>query len=221
MDIFVASGLIRGLGALGAMYAMTAFFLTYAIYLQTGLGRTPLQAGLDILPLSAGLMISSLLSPAVARRIGSWAPSLAFLVSASGLFVAAQIIRVSPVGMPPSLLLLGPALALIGVGMGLAIPMMIRVAIDRVSPDRAGLMGGLVNTVMQICAALAVAMLGGLFFFVRGPSAEPADISRAFTVTLTGIGFMHVFGALLASGLGQPRHRRAVAPLVTKPCPPS
>ena len=91
--------------------------------------------------------------------------------------------------------------------MGLAIPMMIRVAIDRVSPDRAGLMGGLVNTVMQICAALAIAVLGGLFFFVRGPVSEPSAISHAFTVTLTGIGCMHLLGALLAAGLGQPRLR--------------
>ena len=34
-------------------------------------------------------------------------------------------------------------------------------------------MGGLVNTVMQICAALAVAVLGGLFFFVRGQVPSP------------------------------------------------
>jgi MFS family permease len=53
MDIFAAPGLLRGLGALAAMYTMVAFFLTYAIYLQTGLGHTPLQAGLEILPLSA------------------------------------------------------------------------------------------------------------------------------------------------------------------------
>jgi MFS family permease len=220
MDIFAAPGLIRGLGALGAMYAMTAFFLTYAIYLQTGLGRTPLQAGLDILPLSAGLIISSLCSPAIARRIGSAAPSLAFLISASGLFLAAQVIRMSPVGTSPSFLFLGPTLALIGVGMGLAIPMLIRVAIDRVSPDRAGLMGGLVNTVMQICAALAVAVLGGLFFFVRGPVAGPTVISHAFTVTLIGIGCMHLIGASLAVGLGQPRALRTAILAPTAACLP-
>jgi hypothetical protein len=221
MDIFAAPGLVRGLGALGAMYAMTAFFLTYAIYLQTGLGRTALQAGLDIIPLSAGLMVSSFSSPAIGRRIGPAAPSLAFLVSATGLFLAAQIIRMSPAGTPPSFLPLGLALVLIGVGMGLAIPMMIRAAIDRVSPDRAGLMRGLVNTVMQICAALAVAVLGGLFFFVRGPGAEPTAISHAFTVTITGIGCMHLLGALMAAGLGQPRQRRSAALLATEACPRS
>ncbi len=97
----------------------------------------------------------------------------------------------------------------------------IRAAIDRVSPGRAGLMGGLVNTVMQICAALAVAVLGGLFFFVPGPGAEPAAISHAFTVTLTGIGCMHLLGALLAAGLGQTRYRRAAALRATEACPPS
>jgi hypothetical protein len=209
MDIFAAPGLIRGLGAVGTIYAMAAFFLTYAIYLQTGLGRTPLQAGLDIIPLSAGLMTASLSSPAIARRIGSATPSLGFLLSASGLFLAAQIIRASPVGVAPSFLLLGPALIVIGVGMGLTIPTMIRVVIDRVSPDRAGLMGGLVNTVLQISAALGVAVLGGLFFMVRGPVAEPAAISHAFTTTIMGIACVHLLGAMLAAGLGQKRVRRA------------
>ena len=208
MDIFAAPGLVRGLGAIGTIYAMAAFFLTYAIYLQTGLGRTPLQAGLDIIPLSAGLMAASLSSPAIARRIGTATPSLGFLLSASGLFLAAQIIRTAPLGVP-SFLLLGPALTVIGVGMGLAMPTMIRVAIDRVSPDRAGLMGGLVNTVLQISAALGVAVLGGLFFIVRGPVAEPPAISHAFTTTMMAIGCVHLLGALLAAGLGQKRPRRS------------
>ena len=209
MDIFHAPGLIRGLGAIGTLYAIAAFFLTYAIYLQTALGRSPLQAGLDIIPLSAGLMAASLASPAIARRVGVAAPSLGYALSATGLFLAAQIIGATRNGAAPSFLLLGPALLLAGIGVGLVLPTMIRVVVERVPQERAGLVSGLVNTVLQISAALGVAVLGGIFFAVRGPSTEPAAIAHAFVVTLTAVGCCHLLGALLAAGLGQPRMRQA------------
>jgi flagellar motor component MotA len=52
-------------------------------------------------------------------------------------------------------------------------------------------------------------VLGGLFFIVRGPVAEPATISHAFTTTMMGIACVHLLGASLAAGLGQKRVRRA------------
>ena len=134
---------------------MAAFFLTYAIYLQTGLGRSALQAGFDILPLSAGLLTGSFASPAIGRRAGPAAPSLGFLCSATGLFLAAQCVgNAAGHGAPPSFLFLAPALAVMGFGVGLALPTMMRVVVERVAQHRAGLVGGLFNTVLQISAAL-------------------------------------------------------------------
>jgi MFS family permease len=205
IDLFQSPGLLRGLGAILTLYAMAAFFLTFAIYLQSGLDWTPLQAGLAILPFSAGFLTGSVGSPAIAARLGTATASFGFLGSATGLALTAQLVGFGTAGRAPPLALLIPGLGLIGLGMGLAIPTMVRVIIERVDAHRAGLLGGIVNSTLQISAALGVAILGGLFFVIRGDRTDPAAIAHAFSLTLMAIAASHLTGAGLAIGLGQPR----------------
>jgi hypothetical protein len=85
------------------------------------------------------------------------------------------------------------------------------VVVERVDQHRAGLVGGLVNTMLQISAALGVAVLGGLFFTLRGARNDPGSIAPAFAATLLGVAGCHLLGALLAAGLGQRRVRAMAA----------
>ena len=55
----------------------------------------------------------------------------------------------------------------------------------------------------------SVAVLGGLFFTLVGSHDDAATVTKAFSITLLAIAACHVAGALLAAGLGQPRHRTA------------
>ena len=93
--------------------------------------------------------------------------------------------------------------------MGLSIPTMVRVIVERVEPERAGLVGGMVNSTLQVSAAMGVAVLGGLFFAVRERRNDPASIAHAFAITLLGVAACHLLGAALAAGLGQPRRAEA------------
>ena len=205
IEVFVSPGLLRGLGAILTLYAMAAFFLTFSIYLQAGLGRTALQAGIAIIPLSIGFLAGSLASPRVGIRLGVAAPSAGFLISATGLLAFAGVVTLTPPGELPGFAPL--ALALIGFGMGLSIPTMMRVVVERVAANRAGLVGGMVNSTLQISAAIGVAVLGGLFYAVLGGRSDPAAVAHAFALTLLSVAACHAMGALLAAGLGQ---RRAV-----------
>jgi len=205
MAVFRARGLRRGLLAITTIYMVAAFFLTFSIYLQAGLGRSAWQAGLAIVPLSVGSLVGSLGVSAMARATGRAASSVGYLVSAAGLAATALAVRAAPVGVLPSLPLLGPGLGLIGLGLGLTIPTMVRVVVERVEPRHAGLVGGLVNSALQVSAALGVALLGGLFFALLGDQTGPAAITRAFTGVLAGIALCHLLGGLLAAGLGQTR----------------
>src|ERR1700722_20151037 len=85
MDVFKTPGLLRGFGAIATLYALAAFFLTFSIYLQAGLGRSALAAGIAILPFSVGFLIGSTFSPTIGAFAGRAAPSVGFLSSASGL----------------------------------------------------------------------------------------------------------------------------------------
>ncbi len=213
MDAFGAPGLLRGLAAIMTLYALAAFFLTFSIYLQDALGLTALQAGLAVLPFSAGFLVSSTASPVFGRWFGRASSSVGFALSATGLAATGLIADATPGLMPPLPFML-PALTLVGLGMGMSIPTMVRVVVERVAPHRAGLVGGLVNSAMQVSAAIGVAALGGLFFSVLGARTDPAAITHAFAVTLLGVAACHATGGLLAAGLGQPRPRRAQ----TMPC---
>ncbi len=205
IEVFSTPGLLRGLGAILTLYAVAAFFLTYSIYLQSALGFTALQAGLGVLPVSAGLLVGSTFNPFFARLMGPSAPSLNFCLSATGAAAVACLTAWFPPGALPPWALMGPALALIGLGIGMAIPSMVRVIIERVEPHRAGLVGGMVNSTLQVSAALAVAVLGGLFYSVLGGRSDPASVTLAFSETVAGVAVCHAAGAALAAGLGQLR----------------
>jgi MFS family permease len=205
IEIFEAPGLFRGLGAIMTLYAMATFFLTYSIYLQTALGFSALQAGLAILPFSAGFLTGSTFSPVFGRWMGTAAPSFGFSLSATGAVATALLIAGFPAGAIPPWPLMAPALALIGLGMGMSIPTMVRVIVERVEPHRAGLVGGIVNSTLQVSAAISIAVLGGLFYTALGTRTDPAAVTGAFAMTLLAIAGCHVAGARLAAGLGQRR----------------
>ncbi len=205
IDAFASPGLLRGLGAIATLYALAAFFLTFSIYLQAGLGRTALEAGLAILPFSIGFLLGSFASPIVGRRMGIAAPSVGFALSATGLVALAAVAVMTPPALMPPFALLATPLLLIGLGMGLSIPTMVRVVVERVAQHRAGLVGGMVNSTLQVSAAIGVAVLGGVFYAVLGQRTDPQALAQAFAVTMLLIAACHVVGALLAAGLGQPR----------------
>jgi MFS family permease len=212
MDAFAAPGTLRGLGALSTLYALAAFFLTFSIYLQAGLGRGALAAGMAIAPFSAGFLVGSTFSPAIGARAGRAAPSVGFLSSATGLIALSTLVRLAPAGQAPPFVALAPALFMIGLGMGISIPTLFRVIVERVDPRHAGLVGGMANSMLQVSAAMGVALLGGLFFVVRGSRTDPASIAHAFSVTMLAVAGCHLLGAALGAGLGQ-RRRAAATPM--------
>ena len=205
IEVFQSPGLLRGLSAILTLYALAAFFLTYSIYLQSALDFTALQAGLAILPFSAGFLTGSTFSPLFGRWLGTAASSLGFVLSATGLVGTAAVVLLPPAGAVPPLALAAPTLLLIGLGMGMSIPTMVRVIVERVEPHRAGLVGGMVNSTLQVSAAIGVAVLGGLFYTALGTRTDPAAVTHAFSITLLAIAACHLGGAFLGAGLGQRR----------------
>ncbi|WP_448953155.1 MFS transporter [Labrys neptuniae] len=207
-SIFRLPGLMRGISAIFTLYAMATFFLTYSLYLQGSLGYSAWQAGLAILPFSAGFLIGSTFSPAISRAAGGFAPAFGVACSALGAALTGVLVLAFPAGLMPPLVLFGPAIGLIGLGMGTSMPTMMRAIVERVGVHHAGLVGGIVNSTLQVSAAISVAVLGGLFYTVLGTRTDAGGIGHAFGWTLLAIAACHCVGAYLATGLG----RRAAAP---------
>lgn len=95
---------------------------------------------------------------------------------------------------------LSASLFLIGFGQGVALPALVRRNVECVDRRWSGLAAGLVSSVLQVSAALAVALLGGLFFALAGPASSSAHVARAFATTVAIIGILLFIAAFLAGG---------------------
>ena len=71
-------------------FALSGFIFGVAQYLQSVQGYTPLQAGVRTLPFAAGVMLLAVVSPVVARRLGTkWVVAGGIGLFTVGLLVAA------------------------------------------------------------------------------------------------------------------------------------
>jgi predicted MFS family arabinose efflux permease len=138
------------------MYGM--FFLG-ALYMQRILGYDALEVGLAFLPTTIVMGAMSFnVSARLNTRYGPKATLIpSMLVIAAGLVLFAQ----TPVDATYAANLL-PALALLGLGAGLAFPSLMTLAMSGAGPTDSGLASGLVNTSVQVGGALGLAVLATL-----------------------------------------------------------
>ncbi|MEV6671873.1 MFS transporter [Streptomyces sp. NPDC051162] len=138
-------------------FAMVSL-LPLMIFLQTVLHLTPLEAGVVTAPAS---VIAAAIAPFAGFRADRTGGK--FLLIAGLLAFAAGIAAAAVTAKPGnnSWMIL-PAVAAIGVGIGLLFTTMTTVAIGEVSPDLSGAASGVFNTTRQLGQALGTAAVGAL-----------------------------------------------------------
>ena len=73
------------------------------------------------------------------------------------------------------------------------------------------MLSGVVNSALQISAALGVAVLGGVFYALAAPAQNASSIASGFIATLLGIAACLVVSALLSVYASMPRKAQAAA----------
>jgi EmrB/QacA subfamily drug resistance transporter len=137
------------------LVAATAFL---AIYLQNGLGYSPLETGLRVLPLTIASFVTAPVTAALLARVGTRLPLVASLVlSGAGLLLMARLDASS------SWTVFVPGFVVAGIGLGIGSAASASAALSAVEPARAGMATGVVNTLRQVGIAAGVAVLGALF----------------------------------------------------------
>ncbi|MEU4270840.1 MFS transporter [Streptomyces sp. NPDC026092] len=145
------------ISALFLQGAAFAYLLYESLWMQSVLGYEPVQAGLYILPMCAAAFVVS----ALAGRFGPWPPraciggGLALIALGSGMQAGLDA------GSSGSSLVAGLVVA--GLGVGLVTPSLSAAALATVPPERAGMVGGAVNTFRQLGFALGIAVFGVIF----------------------------------------------------------
>ena len=150
-------GVVLGSNVASTLFGAAVFgmFFVITLYLQRVLGYSPLEAGLAWLALSVTALLASAGGAALVTRAGPRIPLVAGLsVATAGLWLLSRL--------PQDARYLHdvmPALALSGLGVGLAFVTLSIGALEGVTEPDAGLASGLVNATQQIGGALGVAIL--------------------------------------------------------------
>jgi len=138
---------------------MFAWFFISALYLQQVLGRGPMEVGLAFLPANVIMAICSLgISAKLVMRFGIRGPmTVGLALAAGGLLLFARAPVDGNVWMD-----VVPAMALLGVGAGIAFNPLLLAAMNDVPPHESGLASGMVNTSFMMGGALGLAVLASI-----------------------------------------------------------
>jgi len=170
-----------------------AFFITFALYCQLGLGLTPLASGCLFLTVGAGFMASSTAARHVVTRLGVGTLTLGALVMGSGLTLVLAVGGHARVGHVAPLI---APLVVVGVGMGFVLGPLTGVTMSAVGHEHAGAAAGVFSTGVQIGTAIGVAVIGVVFFNAVGDGSVPDDYRHAFATGLPYL--MGLFGVITA-----------------------
>jgi EmrB/QacA subfamily drug resistance transporter len=182
-DLFRERAFTVGVLASVVFYAgMASFFLVLAVYLQEGMGMSALDSGLVFTALAIGYLIASAGAEALAPRFGRQVLAAGGVVRAVALVGLA--LTVAAIGTGGSPLLLVPALAVDGLGMGLLTAPLVATVVGGMDPRHAGAASGVLSTAQQVGNTIGVAAIGAIFYGAIGPSG---DFSGAFEIALVAV----------------------------------
>jgi DHA2 family multidrug resistance protein-like MFS transporter len=163
----------------------TSFLLT--TYLQTIMGYGALDAGLRMLPLAGGLIVGSRASVALVSRLGTKA-----VVAAGLAIVAAALGLLSTAEVESGYELVAGALALMGLGMALAMAPATEAIMGSLPRAKAGVGSAMNDVVREVGGTLGVAVLGSVLASSYGSGIGgavdglPADAAEAASDSVGG-----------------------------------
>ncbi|MGC0332125.1 MFS family permease [Streptomyces sp. SAI-170] len=178
-SLFAVKSLRRGLVMiLPFSIGFSGFMFVVAVALQQGAGLGPVAAGLALAPLAVAFFFLSLAGPRLVTRFGTRVVTAGAVLQAVG--IGLMVLAFWRTWPDPGFLALLPGGAIAGAGQALQLPVIFRIVMSEVPPERAGVGSGVMNTTQQSALALGVATLGSLFLSLV-PSMGMRD---ALVVTL-------------------------------------
>lgn len=155
------------------------FFLIWTLYMQLGLGWSPLHAGLTGVPFSVAASVSAGVSvQMLVPRFGRKVLQAGALVKLVGVLL--YIWAADQHGSAITSWQMLPPLVVMGLGMGLIIAPITDAVLSEVPTEHAGSASGLINTINQLGLALGLGLVAVVFFSVvdSGREAQPARRRR-------------------------------------------
>lgn len=176
--------------------ALTATLLFASLYLQIGLGYSPLEVGAGFAPVTLIVLAVSPLAGRALSRVG--ARTMLLLGGASAAVGMLYLARAPEFGS--YVLDILPGLALVALGSGLSYAPTFALGTSGVSETEHGLASGLLGTAQELGAAIGVALLTALALSVAGVAQQgfTAGGLEVYRVGFTGAVVAQVLATIAA-----------------------
>ncbi|MGW2492665.1 MFS transporter [Streptomyces sp. NPDC001606] len=159
--------------------ALGIFFLVWTLYMQIGLGWSPLHAGLTGVPFSLAVSVAAGLSvQQLVPRFGRKVLQAGALLMVVGLLL--YIAASHRYGLAIASWQMALPLVVMGAGMGLIVAPLTDAVLSEVPREHAGSASGLINTVQQMGNALGLGLVSVVFFGEIGDQLAPTQVRPAF-----------------------------------------
>jgi EmrB/QacA subfamily drug resistance transporter len=201
MDLFRQRSFVPGLLVAGIFFmGIPAFFLTFSLWLQIGLGFSALHAGLTGAPFAVGSAVASAASVRLAPNLGRRILSIGALLLVAGM--VALIWTVDRYDGAVHSWQLLPALLVCGLGLGCVVAPLVTVVLAGIRGQDAGAASGVLSTVQQVGGAVGVALVGVIFFGLLGSQAAGVadDLIPGMRASLQSAGVPPAVSRQVAAG---------------------
>ncbi|WP_406731662.1 MFS transporter [Streptomyces sp. NBC_01794] len=155
------------------------FFLVWTLYMQIGLGWSPLRAGLTGVPFSIAVSAAAGMSvQKLVPRFGRKVLQAGALTMAAGLLL--YIWEAGRYGTAIHSWQMSLPLVVMGVGMGLIVAPLTDAVLSDVPREHSGSASGLINTTQQMGNALGLGLVSVVFFGSIDDRIAPSAVGKAF-----------------------------------------
>ncbi|MEV6551311.1 MFS transporter [Streptomyces sp. NPDC051597] len=172
------------------------FFMTWTLYLQRGLGLSPLEAAAAFVLLSVGELGGATVAAKTAGRFARRLPQAGTLIATAAMVIYGLQIGSREADL--TLLAMTAPVVLIGFGLGMVSGPLTDLSLARVPHEDAGSASGLFNTANHLGIALGTALTAVMFFAITGGSRDGAVNRDAFVTVLWWVsGLLALMWALM------------------------
>ncbi|MFS0704160.1 MFS transporter [Cellulomonas sp. 179-A 9B4 NHS] len=196
LSLFRVPGYATGaLLALAYFSGFTGIFFVLTLYLQDGLGYTPLQAGLAITPFALGSAVTAAIGGRAVSTRGRAVVVTGLVLVIAGLLLAEVLLGVAD-GRSTTGWWTAAPLLLAGLGSGLVISPNQTLALEHVPVAEAGAAGGVLQTGQRLGSAVGIAVVGALYFAGSASGDGTAGITHGLLATVALLGVALAIGVV-------------------------
>ncbi|WP_374228748.1 MFS transporter [Streptomyces sp. ET3-23] len=214
LSLFRVKSFAAGVGVEIAFgVACGIFFLIWTLYMQIGLGWSPLRAGLTGIPFSLAVSVAAGLSvQKLVPRFGRKVLQAGALAMAAGVLLYIWEAGHYGTGIKPWQM--AAPLIVMGLGMGLVVAPLTEAVLSEVPREHSGSASGLINTTQQLGNAVGLGLVSVVFFNALDAKALAAGrTGEAFAAAFRhGMWWVAgVLGVVLALMFALPRRSAGAA----------